>query len=125
MDHPVDLMYTREHCWILLEDDTAYIGITDFAQNELGEILFVELPEAGAWFDQGDVFAEVESARTTWEFPCPLSGEVLEVNSDLDDAPENINEDPYENWIIKLIVDDPEETEDLIDADQYEACLEE
>ena len=125
MDFPVDLKYTQDHCWIQIEDDTAYIGLTDFAQDQLGEILFVDLPEAGDVFDQGDVFTEVQSARTTMVVPSPLSGEVLQANQDLDDAPDEINENPYESWIIKLAIDNPDEIEDLLDAEEYEAGLEE
>jgi glycine cleavage system H protein len=121
---PEELQYTRSHEWVRTEDDTATIGITDHAQEELGDIVFVELPEEGATFDVGDAFGTVESVKAVSDLYAPVGGEVVEVNEALDDAPEKINEDPYgDGWIIKLRVSD--EGEGLLSASDYEKLLEE
>ena len=93
MTFPAELKYTSEHVWVKVEGDTAKLGITEFAQDQLGDILFVDLPEAGATFSAGDVFTEIESSKTASEVPIPVSGEIVAVNEELDDSPENINED--------------------------------
>jgi glycine cleavage system H protein len=121
---PEELQYTRSHEWVRTEGDTATIGITDHAQEELGDIVFVELPEEGATFDVGDAFGTVESVKAVSDLYAPVGGEVVEVNEALDDAPEKINEDPYgDGWIIKLRVSD--EGEGLLSASDYEKLLEE
>ncbi|HSK84310.1 MAG TPA: glycine cleavage system protein GcvH, partial [Rubrobacter sp.] len=103
MNIPEDLQYTKSHEWVLIEGDTATIGITDHAQDELGDVVFVELPDEGATFDAGESFGTVESVKAVSDLYAPVGGEVVEVNSTLEDAPENINEDPYgEGWIVKL-----------------------
>ena len=124
MIHPDELKYTKDHAWVLAEEDTVKIGITDFAQSQLGDILFVDLPEVGDTFEAGETFTEVESAKTASEVPCPVSGEVIAVNEDLDEDPELINEDPYANWIIQLALEDESEPYDLLSADEYEALIE-
>ena len=123
MNHPDELFYTPGHAWVLKEGETVKIGITDYAQNQLGEILFVDLPEEGDIFDAGETFTEVESAKTASEVPCPLSGEITAANEELDDSPELINEDPYANWIVILKPADESEFDSLITADEYEALI--
>ena len=123
MSVPEELQYTRSHEWVRTEGDTATIGITDYAQEELGDIVFVELPEEGATFDAGDSLGTLESVKAVSDIYTPVGGEVVEVNSGLDDSPEKINEDPYgEGWIAKLSVSDEG---DLLSASDYEQLLEE
>jgi glycine cleavage system H protein len=120
---PEELQYTRSHEWVRTEDDTATIGITDHAQDELGDIVFVELPETGATFDAGDSFGTVESVKAVSDLYTPVGGEVVEVNEALSDSPEKINEDPYgEGWIVKIQVSGEA---DLLSASNYEQFLEE
>lgn len=129
MNIPSDLKYTEEHEWLRLEgDDIAYIGITDFAQSELGEIVYVEVDTVGETLDKGDVFGTVEAVKTTADLFMPVSGEILEFNEALDenegDAPETINEDPYQKgWIVKIKLSDPSEVEELMDSEAYQAIL--
>lgn len=129
MNIPTDLKYTEEHEWLRLEDNgIAYIGITDFAQGELGEIVYVEVDTVGETLDKGDVFGTVEAVKTTAELYMPVSGEILEFNEVLDenegDAPETINEDPYrKGWIVKIKLSDPSEVEDLMDSEAYQEIL--
>ena len=123
MSIPDDLQYTRSHEWVRIEDGTATIGITDHAQDELGDVVFVELPEEGATFDPGDSFGTVESVKAVSDLYTPVGGEVVEVNSALEDAPEQINEDPYgEGWIVKLRTSDEA---DLLSPEEYEQVVEE
>jgi glycine cleavage system H protein len=120
---PEELQYTRSHEWVRTEGDTATIGITDHAQDELGDIVFVELPEEGASFDAGDSFGTVESVKAVSDLYTPVGGEVVEVNDALNDSPEKINEDPYgEGWIVKIQVSGEA---DLLSASDYEQFLEE
>ena len=123
MNVPEELQYTRSHEWVRTEDDTATIGITDHAQDELGDIVFFELPETGATFDAGDSFGTVESVKAVSDLYTPVGGEVVEVNEALSDSPEKINEDPYgEGWIVKIQVSGEA---DLLSASDYEQFLEE
>ena len=123
MSVPEELQYTKSHEWVRTEDDTATIGITDHAQDELGDVVFVELPEVGATFDAGDSFGTVESVKAVSDLYTPIGGEVTEVNEALNDQPEKINEDPYgEGWIVKLTVSGEGE---LLSASDYEKLLEE
>ena len=123
MSVPEELQYTRSHEWVRTEGETATVGITDHAQDELGDIVFVELPEVGATFDAGDSFGTVESVKAVSDLYAPVGGEVVEVNEALNDSPEKINEDPYgEGWIIKLRVSDEGS---LLSASDYEQFLEE
>ena len=124
-DIPEELKYTREHVWVRVEGDVAVMGITDYAQEQLGDILFVELPEADEDISAGDVFTELESSRTTLEVFTPVSGTIIESNEELDDSPELINEDAYANWIIKVRLFDDSELDELLSAAEYEAGLEE
>jgi glycine cleavage system H protein len=120
---PEDLQYTKSHEWIRIEGDTATIGITDHAQDELGDVVFVELPDEGDTFDAGESFGTVESVKAVSDLYTPVGGEVVEVNSSLEDAPENINEDPYgEGWIVKLRTSDEA---DLLSPEEYERVVEE
>jgi glycine cleavage system H protein len=120
---PENLQYTKSHEWVRIEGDTATIGITDHAQDELGDIVFVELPEEGDAFDAGESFGTVESVKAVSDLYAPVGGEVVEVNSALEDAPENINEDPYgEGWIVKLRTTDEA---DLLSPEEYEKVVEE
>jgi glycine cleavage system H protein len=121
---PEELQYTKSHEWVRTEGDTATLGITDYAQDELGDIVFVELPEEGTTFDAGDSFGTVESVKAVSDIYTPVGGEVVEVNEALNDNPEKINEDPYgDGWIVKLSVSD--EGTDLLSASDYEKLLEE
>ena len=123
MSVPEELQYTRSHEWVRTEDDTATIGITDHAQEELGDIVYVELPEVGVAFEGGEAFGTVESVKAVSDLYTPVGGEVVEVNATLDDSPEKINDDPYgEGWIVKLRVSDEG---DLLSASDYEQFLEE
>ena len=123
MSVPEELQYTRSHEWVRTEGDTATIGITDHAQDELGDIVFVELPETGATFDAGDSFGTVESVKAVSDLYTPVGGEVVEVNETLSESPEKINEDPYgEGWIVKIQVSGEA---DLLSASDYEQFLEE
>lgn len=125
MTFPADLKYTSEHVWVKVEGDTAKLGITEFAQDQLGDILFVDLPEVGATFSAGDVFTEIESSKTASEVPAPITCEIVAVNEELDDSPENINEDAYAAWIVEVKVNDASELDALITAEAYEGGLEE
>jgi glycine cleavage system H protein len=120
---PDDLQYTKSHEWVRMEEDTATIGITDHAQDELGDVVFVELPEVGATIEAGDSFGTVESVKAVSDLYTPVGGEVVEVNSSLEDAPEKINDDPYgEGWIVKLRTS---EEADLLSPEEYEKVVEE
>ena len=120
---PQDLQYTKSHEWVRVENDVATVGITEHAQDELGDVVFVELPEQGATLEAGDSFGAVESVKAVSDLYAPVGGEVVEVNAALEESPEKINEDPYgEGWILKLRIS----TEaDLLSAADYEKLLEE
>ncbi len=120
---PEELQYTKTHEWVRREDDVATVGITEHAQDELGDVVFVELPERGATFGAGDAFGTVESVKAVSDLYAPVGGEVVEVNEALNDAPEKINEEPYgDGWIIRLRVS---EEADLLSAGDYDKLLEE
>ena len=122
MSVPEELQYTRSHEWVRREGETATVGITDHAQDELGDVVFVELPEVGATFDAGEAFGAVESVKAVSDLYAPVGGEVVEVNSALEDAPEKINEDPYgDGWILKLRASGEGA---LLSAQEYEQFLE-
>jgi glycine cleavage system H protein len=123
MSVPGDLQYTKSHEWVRTEGDTATIGITDHAQDELGDVVFVELPDEGTTLDAGESFGTVESVKAVSDLYTPVGGEIVEVNSALNDAPEKINEDPYgEGWIVKLRTSGEAE---LLSAEGYEKVLQE
>ncbi|HEX6324264.1 MAG TPA: glycine cleavage system protein GcvH [Vicinamibacterales bacterium] len=117
--YPSDLKYTNEHEWVRLEDGVATVGITDFAQKQLGDVVFVELPSVGAHVKQGDVFGTIESVKAVSELYAPLTGEVSEVNGELTNHPEAVNSNPHETWMIKIKLSDESETEALLDSDAY------
>jgi glycine cleavage system H protein len=122
--YPRELKYDREHEWVRIEGDVAVIGITDFAQEKLDNVVYVDLPSAGDTLAAGDSFGEVESVKSVSELFSPVSGEIVEVNAVLDDTPETINEDPYgEGWMIKVAISDAAELDGLMSADEYEAYL--
>ncbi|MGX4767322.1 glycine cleavage system protein GcvH [Bacillus mojavensis] len=121
MSIPKDLRYSEEHEWVKVEGEKAKIGITHFAQSELGDIVFVELPEVGAEIKADEPFGSVESVKTVSELYAPINGTVVEVNEDLDDSPEFVNESPYEKaWMIVVEPSDASEIEKLMSAEQYE-----
>ncbi|MBU5244253.1 glycine cleavage system protein GcvH [Bacillus halotolerans] len=121
MSIPKDLRYSEEHEWVKVEGEKAKIGITHFAQSELGDIVFVELPEVGAEIKADEPFGSVESVKTVSELYAPINGTVVEVNEDLDDSPEFVNESPYEKaWMIVVEPSDASEIENLMTAEQYE-----
>ena len=122
-DAPVHLKYTNDHEWVELDGngDTVTIGITAYAQQSLGDLVFVELPEVGTTLSSGDDFAVVESVKAASEVYTPVSGEVIEINEDLSDAPETINENPYtDGWIAKVKLSDKSELDDMMTAEEYE-----
>jgi len=124
MNYPVELKYTKDHEWMKMEGDIAVIGISDFAQDALGDVVFINLPEVGDTVTAGESFGDVESVKAVSDVNSPVTGVVVEVNEELNDSPENLNSDPYGSWIIK--VEQITETEDLMDAAAYEAfCAEE
>ncbi|WP_102028552.1 glycine cleavage system protein GcvH [Salirhabdus sp. Marseille-P4669] len=126
MSLPKDLRYTEEHEWVKVEGDKVRIGITDFAQSELGDIVFVELPEVGDEIEADEPFGSVESVKTVSELYAPISGKVVEINEDLDDSPEFVNESPYEKaWMIVVEPNDASDVEKLMSAEEYEALINE
>lgn len=124
MNIPSNLKYTKDHEWIRLEGDQAYVGITDYAQSELGEIVFVDINTVGETVGQNEVFGSVEAVKTVSDLNMPVTGEVLEVNEALNDQPELVNNDPYgEGWMIKIAVKDVAEMDSLLDAEGYKAII--
>lgn len=124
MEFPEDLRYSKEHEWVLVEGNVAIIGITDYAQDRMGEITYVELPSVGDKVSKDDAFGVIESVKTVSDVYAPVSGTVLEVNDDLPDNPELLNDDPYgDGWMIKVEMSDPEELEDLLTAQEYEQLV--
>ena len=125
MEVPEELKYSEEHEWVLVEENIALVGITDFAQEQLGEIIFLELPEVGEQLEAGKPFGVVESTKAVSDIYAPVSGEVVEVNDDLPDSPDIINTSPYEDgWLVKVKLLDPSELDDLLDAEAYEEMIE-
>lgn len=126
MEFPEELKYTEEHEWVLTEGELVTIGITDFAQDQLGDVVFVELPDEGATVEAGKVFGVVESVKAVSDIYCPISGEVVEINSELVDNPEILNTSPYEDaWMIKVQPSDSSQLDDLMDASAYQKFIEE
>ena len=117
MNNPVSLQYSRSHEWMSQEDDIAVVGITDFAQHELGDVVLINLPEVGDEVTAGEAFGDVESVKAVSDLISPVSGTVLEINEELLDSPELLNDDPYANWIIK--VENVSDTEELLSAAAY------
>lgn len=124
MNFPKHLRYTKDHEWIKLEGNTATVGITDFAQRELGDIVYVEVETVGKSLKAGDVFGTVEAVKTVSDLFLPVSGTITELNKSLANSPESVNNDPYgEGWMIKMTVDNPADVENLMDAAAYEAMV--
>jgi glycine cleavage system H protein len=121
--YPADLKYTKDHEWIRVDGDTGAIGITHFAQEQLGDVVYVELPEVGASLAQGQAFGTIESVKAVSELFAPISGTVTEVNGALKDKPEDVNKKPHDTWMIKVKVNQPAELSALMDAAAYEAEL--
>jgi glycine cleavage system H protein len=126
MEFPSNVKYTSEHEWIRFDGDVAYVGITDYAQDQLGDIVFVDIPTVGETLAKGDTFGTIEVVKTISDLFLPVGGEVLEQNEALADNPALVNTDPYgEGWIIKLNATDPAEAEDLLDAEDYKTLVNE
>ena len=117
--HPADRKYTTSHDWVRVDGAEAQVGITDYAQRQLGDVVFVELPEVGRRLRQGEAFGVIESVKAASDLFSPVSGEVVEVNETLRDRPQSVNADPYGTWMVRLRVDDPGELAGLLDAAQY------
>jgi glycine cleavage system H protein len=125
MNIPADLKYTQDHEWVRVEGDVATVGVSDFAQGELGDVVFVEIETEGETLDKGETFGTVEAVKTVSDLFMPVGGEVVEFNEILADDPELVNKDPYgEGWMIKIKVADTAELADLMDADAYKAMIE-
>ncbi|MFW9598683.1 MAG: glycine cleavage system protein GcvH [Paludibacter sp.] len=124
MNNPSNLKYTKDHEWLRVEGNEAYVGITDYAQSELGEIIFVEVETVGETLSEGDVFGTVEAVKTVSEMFLPVDAEILEYNEELTDKPELVNEDPYgKGWIVKVAISNPAQLESLLSATDYSALL--
>ena len=124
MNFPADLKYTKDHEWIRVEGDVAYVGITDFAQSELGEIVYVDITTEGETVEKEEVVGTIEAVKTVSDLFMPATGEVLEVNPELEDAPELVNEDAYgKGWLIKVTVADPAQLDELLSADEYQKLI--
>ena len=124
--YPEDNLYSKDHEWISVQGDVGAVGITEYAQRELGDVVYVDLPEVGDTFEANEPFGSVESVKAVSEVFCPVSGEVMEVNSKLEDTPELINESPHQKaWMIRIRITNPEELEELLSAEEYEEYLQE
>ncbi len=124
MNIPSDLLYSNDHEWIKLDDEIATIGITDYAQRELGDIVYIEIETVGDTLEREQVFGTVEAVKTVSDLFMPLSGEVLEFNTELEDTPEAVNDQPYESgWMIKIKMDNPAQLKHLLSADQYKQLI--
>ena len=124
MNVPAELKYTKEHEWIRVEGEEAYVGITDYAQSQLGDIVFVEVETEGDNLEAGDTFGSIEAVKTASDLYMPVSGEVLEFNSELEDQPDLVNKDPYgKGWIIKVKIEDEAQLDGLLSADAYKASI--
>jgi glycine cleavage system H protein len=124
--YPEDNLYSKDHEWILVKDNVGTIGITDYAQHELGDVVYVDLPAVGDTFETGEPFGSVESVKAVSEVFCPVGGEVIEVNTVLEEKPELVNESPHQKaWMIKIRLTNPEELKELLSAAEYEEYLQE
>lgn len=124
MNIPANLKYTKDHEWVRVEGDEAYVGVTDFAQNELGDIVYVEIETVGEEISQGEVFGTIEAVKTVSDLFMPVDGTVLELNSELEAAPELVNENPYEKgWMVKIAIKDASQLEELLDATAYQEVI--
>jgi glycine cleavage system H protein len=124
MNVPEDLLYTKDHEWLRVEGDTAYIGVTDFAQGELGDIVFLEIETAGETLNKEEVFGTIEAVKTVSDMFMPVGGEILEVNPALELSPDTVNKDPYgKGWIVRIKITNPEEINELLSDEKYKALL--
>ncbi len=124
MSTPKNLFYTKEHEWADFKDEEIIIGITDYAQSQLGDVIFIEFPDVGDEFNSGDVFGEVEAVKTVSELYIPLSGTIIAVNDDLEDAPDNVNLDPYgKGWLIKISAKDINDKKKLLSSEEYKKII--
>ena len=123
MAYPTDLKYTKEHEWIRVDGDTGAIGITDFAQQQLGDVVYVELPEVGSTMTAGQVFGTIESVKAVSELFAPVTGEVVATNGDLKDSPDHVNSKPHETWMVKVKLANPADIGSLMDTATYEALI--
>jgi glycine cleavage system H protein len=123
MTYPAGLKYTKDHEWIELSGDRAKVGVTDFAQRQLGDVVYIELPEVGSRLTQGQAFGTIESVKAVSELYAPMSGEVVEINGDLKTKPEAVNSDPHGTWMIALKLTNATEAGTLLDANQYAALV--
>jgi glycine cleavage system H protein len=124
MNVPENLLYTKDHEWIRVEGNTGFIGVTDFAQGELGDVVFIEIETVGETLDKEEVFGTIEAVKTVSDLFMPISGEILELNPALEETPDVVNKDPYgKGWMVKIKITNPAETANLLTADQYKALL--
>ncbi len=124
MNFPENVKYTKEHEWVSMDGDVVTIGVTEFAQSELGDIVFVEIETEGETLNQNEVFGTIEAVKTVSDLFMPISGEIVAINTDLEDAPESVNESPYENgWMIKIKASDLSEVDGLMDASAYKSLI--
>jgi len=124
MSVPVNLLYSKDHEWLRLEGDIAYIGVTDFAQGELGDIVFIEIETVGETLNKDEVFGTIEAVKTVSDLFMPVSGEILEVNPALEESPDLVNKDPYDKgWMVKIKLSNPSEIDDLLSAEKYKELL--
>jgi len=119
------LLYAESHEWVKVTDHEGYVGISDYAQHSLGDVVFIELPKVGQTIKKGEMFGAVESVKAASDLYLPITGKILEVNTKLEDSPELLNEDPYGNWIVKVEILDAKELDSLLTADKYVSCCEE
>ena len=123
MPYPSDLKYTRDHEWVRIAGDTAEMGITDYAQRQLGDVVYVDLPEVGRTITAGEPFGSIESVKAVSELFAPMSGEVIDVNRSLKDNPEAVNREPHATWMVKVRLTEPDATGSLLDSSQYESLV--
>jgi len=124
MNIPEGLKYTKEHEWVKIEGDTAVVGITDFAQGELGDIVFIEIETVGETLDAAETFGTIEAVKTVSDMFMPVSGEILEMNSELEDTPDLVNSDPYgKGWMVKIKISNPDEADELMSAEDYKSLI--
>ena len=125
MNIPSNLKYTDDHEWVKVDGEIATVGVTEYAQEQLGDIVFVEIETEGETLDKGETFGTIEAVKTVSDLFMPVSGEIIELNPKLEDAPESINSDPYgDGWMVKIKMSDQSQTDDLLDADAYKGLLE-
>jgi len=121
--YPDDRRYSKDHEWIVITDGEARVGITQYAQEQLGDVVYVELPEVGRQLKQGEIFGTIESVKAVSELFCPVTGKIIAVNADLNDHPELVNSAPHETWMIRLSLDDPSQLDSLLDAASYGSSI--